>query len=399
MKKYSLIILLILITSVLIYLRAWFLEENKPEVVTKVLDIEITLKIEIGDTFSIITKEAGLEYEVIQKLLLASKNIYDLSTIKVDKEIVFIFDGYSNKFKKLIYPIDTEEELYIYKNKLNEWIAERKDIEYEIRLKTVEGSIESSLYESALKQEVDIRAIIYLADVFAWSIDFAMGIKKGDTYKFIFEERYREGKYIMPGKIIAAKFLNDNKLIEGYYFQEGLDENNKLIEGYYDINGVSLQKIFLKNPVNFKYISSGYTTGSRYISTFNVNTGHRAIDYAAQIGTPIRAVGEGKVFYAGWNNQGYGNYISIRHNSIYTTNYAHLSRIYVNYGQIIEQGDIIGTVGSTGFSTGPHLHFEMVKNGTKINPATIDLPSDKSVSKEKIEEFKKVINKWQKELI
>jgi murein DD-endopeptidase MepM/ murein hydrolase activator NlpD len=109
-------------------------------------------------------------------------------------------------------------------------------------------------------------------------------------------------------------------------------------------------------------------------------------------------VGEGKIVYAGWNNQGYGNYISIRHNSIYTTNYAHLGKIYVNYGEIIKQGQIIGSVGSTGFSTGPHLHFEMVKNGSKVNPSTVDLPSDKSVSEEKMVEFKEVVKKWQKEL-
>ena len=356
------------------------------------------MEIKSGDNFSSIAKDAGLNNNLIETLLLSSNNIYDLSTIRSGNNIIFIFDGYNNKFKKLIYPIDTEEELYIYINKLNEWIAEKRDIEYEIRLNIVEGVIESSLYESALKQEVDIRAIISLADVFAWSIDFAMGIRKGDTYKFIFEERYREGEYIMPGKIIAAKFLNNNKLIEGYYFQESLN-NNKLIEGYYDINGDSLQRIFLKNPVNFKYISSGYTTGKRYISTFNTSTGHRAIDYAAKVGTPIRSVGEGKIVYSGWNNKGYGNYISIRHNSIYTTNYAHLSKIYVSYGQSINQGDIIGLVGSTGFSTGPHLHYEMVKNGTKVNPSNVDLPSDKSVSKEKIEEFNKVVNKWQKELL
>ncbi len=398
MKKYLLIILSIVIISIPIYLKPWASEEKEVDVMAEALDREIILEIKAGDTFSSLTAQAGLSHELMSELLLASTDIYNLATIRVGKEIIFIFDAFNEEFKKLIYPIDTEEELYIYKDKLGEYLAEREEIEYEIRLKTVEGSIETSLYESALEQEVDIRAIIALADVFAWTIDFGMGIRKGDTYKFIFEERYREGEYIMPGKIIAARFLNDNKLIEGYYFQEGLDDNDKLIEGYYDPEGASLQKIFLKNPVNFKYISSGYTTGRRYISAFNVSTGHRAIDYAANYGTPIRAVGNGTITSAGWNTQGYGNLISIRHNSVYSTNYAHLSKVYVNYGQSIEQGQIIGTVGSTGFSTGPHLHFEMVKNGTKINPSTVDLPSDKSISEEKMIEFKKVIKKWEKEL-
>ncbi|MBT4516776.1 MAG: M23 family metallopeptidase, partial [Candidatus Komeilibacteria bacterium] len=218
------------------------------------------------------------------------------------------------------------------------------------------------------------------------------------TYKFIFEERYRNDEYQMPGEILAAKFVNNGKVIEGYKFSEGLDEDGDLVEGYYHPTGESVQKIFLKNPVSFKYISSGFTTGRRYVEAFNVSTGHRAIDYAAASGTPIRSVGDGTVTFAGWSTAGYGYLTSIRHNSVFSTNYAHQSRLAVSYGQKVSQGQIIGYVGSTGFSTGPHLHFEMVKNGTKINPLTIDIPSDKSISEDKMEEFKSAIADWQKQL-
>ena len=349
-------------------------------------------------TFSIITDKAGLSYDVMQELLSSSKDVYDLTKVRAGKEMKFVFDNNTKDFKQLVYQIDTEEELYITKNEIGEWVSERIDIDYEVRIKEIKGSIDTSLYESAIEQGVDIRAIISLADVFAWTIDFAMGIRQGDTYHFIFEERYRDGEYVMPGKIIAAKFINNGKNVEGYYFSEGLDEAGEEIDGYYDLDGISLQKIFLKNPVSFKYISSGYTTGRRYVSAFNVSTGHRAIDYAASIGTPIKAVGEGTVIYAGWNSKGYGNFVSIRHNETFTTNYAHMSKIYVRYGQKVNQGDIVGTVGSTGFSTGPHLHFEMVKYGTKINPLTVDLPSDKAVGADKLEEFKQSIIKWQDQL-
>jgi murein DD-endopeptidase MepM/ murein hydrolase activator NlpD len=154
----------------------------------------------------------------------------------------------------------------------------------------------------------------------------------------------------------------------------------------------------LKNPVDFKYISSGFTTGKRYVEAFNVSTGHRAIDYAAANGTPIRSVGEGIVTFAGWNRSGYGNLVSIRHNGTFSTNYAHQSKIAVSYGQKVSQGEIIGYVGSTGFSTGPHLHFEMVKDGTKINPLTVDIPSDKAISAEKMEAFKTFIADLQNQL-
>jgi len=368
-----------------------------PEAQAQILDREEVVNIESGMTFSTITEQVGLEDSLMHELLEASQDEYDLSTVRVGKPIKFYFDRQTGEFKKLVYQIDSEEELFIEKNGADLWQAECKQIDYEVRLKTISGTIDSSLYQSAVEQNVDIRAIIALADVFAWTVDFGMGIRVGDTYKFIFEERYRDGQYIMPGKILAARFVNDGKVIEGYYFEEGLDEDGELIDGYYDPDGISLQKIFLKNPVDFKYISSGYTTGLRYISAFDISTGHRAIDYAASYGTPVRVVGDGQVVYAGWNGS-YGNFVSVRHNDTFTTNYAHLSKIYISYGEKVEQGEIIGAVGSTGLSTGPHLHFEMVKYGTKINPLTVDLPSDKAVASENLDNFKQSIIQWQEQL-
>ena len=172
-----------------------------------------------------------------------------------------------------------------------------------------------------------------------------------------------------------------------------------LVDGYYDLSGESLQRIFLKNPVEFRYISSGYTTGPRYIAEFSAYTSsHRAIDYVAAIGTPVRAVGDGTVTSAGWNSGGYGNLIKLRHNETYGTNYAHLSKIYVQAGQHVTQGDVIGAVGSTGYSTGPHLHYEMVQNGTKINSLTIEFPASDGVAEDKMEEFSQAILKWQEQL-
>lgn len=359
---------------------------------------EEIITVESGMTFSTISENVGIGGTLMTEILETSENVYDLVKIRVGREIKFYFDKNTNEFVKLIYPIDTEEELFVEYDAEQNLFAERRLIDYQIKIKTVEGVIDTSLYQSAVDQDVDIRAIIELADVFAWTVDFGMGIRVGDTYKFIFEERYRNGEYQMPGKILAAKFVNDGKTIEGYYFDGGVDENGDEIEGYYHPTGESVQKIFLKNPVSFKYISSGFTTGQRYVEAFNVSTGHRAIDYAAAAGTPIRAVGDGTVTFAGWSKAGYGYLTSIRHNSVFSTNYAHQSKIIVSYGQKVTQGQTIGYVGSTGFSTGPHLHFEMVKNGTKINPLTVDIPSDKAVPEDKMEEFKSAISDWQNQL-
>lgn len=403
--KYKYIILFIILAVALVASGRFVLSRaqnnnasQEPDVVVP-QDKEIVVDIESGMTFSTICETAGIGATLMNELLESSNDVYDLARLKVGKPIKFYFDPTGVDFKKLIYEIDTETELVIEKNAENLWQARVQDIDYEVKLRTVEGIIYSSLYQSAIDQDLDIRAIIDLADIFAWTIDFGVGIREGDTYKFIFEERYRNSEYVMPGKIIAARFVNDSREVEGFYFSEGQDQYGELIEGYFHPDGASVQKLFLKNPVNFRYISSGFTTGPRYVSEFKQYTSsHRAIDYAAAAGTPVQTVGDGTVVYAGWNSQGYGNFVSIRHNETYTTNYAHLSKIYVSYGEHVSQTDIIGTVGSTGYSTGPHLHYEMVKNGTKINPLTVELPSDKAVLPENLESFKAEVAKWQDKL-
>jgi murein DD-endopeptidase MepM/ murein hydrolase activator NlpD len=403
MKKRYFIIVIILVVGVVLSSRFVLSEaKDNPEpqelVQQEPQDREVVINIESGMTFSVIAEEAGLSGTLMHELLEITEEVYDLATIKVGKPMKFYFDPYTDELKEIVYQINSEEELFVTKDAENLWQAERLDIPYQVKIKTVSGSIDSSLYESALEQNIDIRAIIDLAEIFAWTIDFGMGIRQGDTYKFIFEERYRNGEYIMPGRIIAARFVNNGQEIEGYYFNEGLDEDGFELDGYYHADGTSVQKIFLKNPVSYKYISSGYTTGRRYISAFDISTGHRAIDYSAKSGSPIRAVGDGTITFAGWNSQGYGNLVKMRHNSTFSTNYAHMSKIYVSPGQRVQQGDIIGAVGSTGLSTGPHLHFEMVKFGTKINPLTVDLPSDKAVKEENLESFQEIIKNIQQQL-
>ena len=315
----------------------------------------------------------------------------------------FVDVARTDEFKELIYQIDSEEELHVKKNininsdtsstteeKLNNWTAERILIPYEVKIKTSEGIVESSMYQAALDNNIDERAIIELADTFQWSIDFAMDPRKGDTFKFIYEERYLAGVYVMPGKILAGKYVNAGEEYFVYYFEE-MPENI----GYFDQDGNSVQKMFLKSPVAFKYISSNFTTGKRCLSSLKLCTNHRAIDYAANCGTPIRAVGNGTVTSAGWSSQGYGYLIKLHHNATYSTNYAHLSKFAVKKGQKVEQGQTIGYVGTTGLSTGCHLHYEMIKHGTKINAQNEILPPGKPIKDENKERYFLEIKKWQ----
>lgn len=344
------------------------------------------VSIEDNDTFSIVMERANVSGTISANIYTASQNVYDLAKIRVGREIKLGYNKESGNLVSLIYQIDTEEELHVNLNESGEWQAEREAIQYEVKIKTAGGTINTSMYESALASGIDERAIIELANVFQWSVDFAMDVRQGDTFVFTYEERYRNGEYVMPGKVLAGKFSNDGHVFYAFNYTNSDGES-----AYYDEDANSVQKMFLKAPVEFRYISSGFTTGLRYVEAFNTSTGHRAIDYAAASGTPVRAVGDGVVTKASWNGP-YGNFISIRHNGTYTTNYAHLSRYAVSYGQRVSQGQVIGYVGSTGFSTGPHLHYEMVKNGTKINPLLEVLPPGEAIASEEIEHFNSSID-------
>ena len=354
-------------------------------------DKEEVLLVESGQTFGALMSDYGFSNNLVNNLYQDSLEVYDLAKIRAGKELKFIYDKDTDEFKELRYKIDSEEELIVSRNNEN-WEAEVAPINYEVKVVEKSGKLDSSLYQWALDNNVDERAIIEMANAFQWSIDFAMDPKKGDDFKFIYEERYLDGEYVMPGKLLAAKYVNSGEVYQLYYFKENNDN-----EGYFDENANSVQKMFLKAPVEFKYISSGFTTGQRYISEFGFSTTHRAVDYAATYGTPIRAVGDGTIVMARWNGS-YGNMVSVRHNGTYTTNYAHMCKFAVSYGDKVKQGDVIGYVGSTGLSTGPHVHFEMIKNGVKINPLREVLPPGEAIDDENKERFFNEISQYKEKL-
>ncbi|MFH0873686.1 MAG: peptidoglycan DD-metalloendopeptidase family protein [Candidatus Komeilibacteria bacterium] len=373
------------------------------------------IEIPSGETFSTLLQDNGISANDTQAIIDASHDVYDLATVRAGKKIE-LYNDESGALKKLIYNINTEEYLQVVRDlgpgsgdsgsvsnevsstkpqapSPNLWVAQKIKVPYEVKIQTVKGTVKDMLYTSALEQGIDELLVLDLADLFQWQVDFALDIRNGDSYKVIYEARYLDGKYVMPGKILAAEFVNQGQTYRAYYFA---DSNGT--DGYYDKDGNSTQKMFLKAPVSFRYVSSGFTTGLRYISAFNISTGHRAIDYAAASGTPIRATADGTVTFAGWSSGGYGRLTSIRHNATYSTNYGHQSKIIVKVGQKVKQGQTIGYVGSTGFSTGPHLHYEMVKNGTKINPQKEVLPPGQALAKDQLPNFTPIVDQYSKQL-
>ncbi|MBU1029211.1 hypothetical protein KKE28_03350, partial [Patescibacteria group bacterium] len=218
-----------------------------------------TVEIVTGATFSTLMEGAEVSGMDILAILTVADNVYNLSSIRLGRNLELRYKRESGELVGLEYQIDTEEMLYVTKDE-DGWQAERKLIEYEVRLRTVEGAIESSLYIAALEQGLDDRAVVALADVFQWELDFSMDVQQGDGFKFIYEERFLAGRYIMPGRVLAAKFINSGESHYAFLF-----ETTPGKEAHFNEQGESVQKMFLKAPVAFKYISSGFTTGLRYV--------------------------------------------------------------------------------------------------------------------------------------
>lgn len=367
---------------------------NLKEKKDKIVKIPITA----NSTYGELMAQASTSPTLANEIYNIAKPAYDLVKIRQGREIELTFDKDTDELKQLLYKVDSEDELIVKKAEAQgtstpntpNWEAKVIPIPYEVKIKIAQGEVKSSMYQAAIDNDIDIRAIIALADVFEYTIDFAMDPRVGDTFKFVYEERYLDGEYVMPGKILGGYYINDGEKSEVYYFEESADN-----KGYFDGKGNAVQKMFLKAPVSFRYISSGYTTGPRYVAAFKqYNSSHMAVDYAAAYGTPIRAVGNGTITSAG-RKSGYGNSITLRHNETYTTTYSHLSKFAVKRGQKVSQGQIIGYVGSTGYSTGPHLHYEMIKNGVKVNPLKQVTPPGKPIRPENKDRFNEEMTKYQ----
>lgn len=344
-------------------------------------DRTIQYSVQPGDTFGQLAETAGVSPTDAQAMLATAADIHPLSEIKAGKPLRFTFDSATDRLKTVEHEISTEEMLLIERT-ADGWHAEQRPIAYDVRVAQADGVIASSLYETMLENKADERLAIALSEVFAWQVDFAVDVRTGDSFHVLYKQRYRDGAYVMPGIILKATFTNAGTTYTAYHFADG-----QSVDGYYDAEGKSLQRLFLKSPLTYRYISSGFT-GARWDPIWKKMTAHFAIDYAARAGTPTVSVGDGTVTQAGWND-GYGISLTVRHNETFSTRYGHFSRIAkgITPGVKVKQNQVIGYAGSTGHSTGPHLHYEMYRHGVKVNPFTVDLPAGTPVPTEMREAF------------
>ncbi len=285
-------------------------------------------------------------------------------------------------FVRFEYDINRDEQLIIARDN-GRYQVKRAAIPYEVRLERVRGVITSSLFEAIARLGEEDRLALLLADIFAYDIDFILDIRAGDSFQALVEKRYRDGQPAGYARVLAAEFTNQGETYQAIRYRDG-----SRAEGWYAPDGQSRRQQFLRAPLEFSRISSGFTM-RRLHPVLNTWRAHPAIDYAAPAGTPVRSVGDGTVIAAGFQGGG-GNTVKIRHANGYVTMYLHLSRFGkgIRPGVRVAQGQVIGQVGSTGLSTGPHLDFRMTRNGAPINPAKVRSIAAEPVSRANLADFR-----------
>ena len=292
--------------------------------------------------------------------------------LKINQKILFTINKSNNKLSELIIPISKTKKIKLARDfSTNEFNLSKIITNLSRKVVYNEGKITQSLYRSATNQKIPPNIIIEFARIYGFQIDFQRDIRRNDTYQIIYEIfEDDKNKFYSTGNILFADLSLSNQSNAFYYFNDNGEE------GHYDINGKSVKKALMKTPINGARLSSKF--GMRKHPIDGYNKMHRGTDFAAPEGTPIMASGDGVVTKASWCGGG-GNCVKIRHNSSYSTVYAHMSKFAKNIrkGKRVKQGQVIGYVGSTGKSTGPHLHYEVIHNGLRINSQTLKLPSGK----------------------
>ena len=344
--------------------------------------LKVEHKIANNDSINNILKNYGVPKKEINNILNSLLENKVANNIKVNDIVNLTIDNSNMTISKLGITISKTKKIELIRDYEKD-IFKKKEIVTNLQKKIIfrEGRITQSLYRSASKQNIPANIIVEFARIYGFQIDFQRDIRKNDSFQIIYEVYEDENKKIFnTGKIIFADLNLRNQSNTLYYFEK------KGNEGHYDLNGKSAKKALMKTPINGARLSSPYGMRKHPIDGFNKM--HRGTDFAAPEGTPIMASGDGVVIKASWCGGG-GNCVKIKHNSSYSTVYAHMSKFsrLAKTGNRVKQGQIIGYVGSTGKSTGPHLHYEVIFNGKKINSQTLKLPSGKTLKGKSREQF------------
>ena len=342
---------------------------------------EFTYTVQNNDTIDKVLRKFDVNVNDVKNITAEIAN-KKLSNIFINTEIKIITkeDQGINKLVSFFYPIDEITSVEVKRNK-DEFVVNKNILKLEKKEVVLSNSIKNNLYSSAVEVGVEPNIIVEFANIFGFEVDFQRDIQVGDKFEIYYERLLDEDGVVRnTGKIFYASMFVNNKEISLYNFKY----NNE--NGFYDVDGKSVIKTLMKTPINGARLSSSF--GFRRHPILGFNKLHQGTDFAAKTGTPIMASGSGVVVMA-QKYKGYGNYVKIRHNSTYETAYAHMSKYGrgIRKGVRVNQGQIIGYVGSTGLSTGPHLHYEVIENGKRVNSQRLKLPTGKTLDNEARNKF------------
>ena len=347
--------------------------------------------IKLGDNLYQVLVNYGVKVQEVGGLIAAWRSLPELQKLRPGEILELIFARDSQRLEKVRYQNMQGQVLATTRTEQG-WTTSRYDKPVVVTSALVRGAIKDSLYQSAVDENIDFELALALADIFAWDIDFFVDLRAGDHYAFLYDQRFRDGKLVGNGRIVGAHFKNGSTHHRAYYYQAPGKRAD-----YYDEKGNSLRKVFLKSPLRYSRISSGFSK-RRLHPILKIYRPHPGVDYAAPTGTPVVAVGDGRVISKRWKN-GYGRFIAIRHNSRYITSYGHLYRYAskIKVGSNVKQGQVIGYVGASGLATGSHLDFRMKKDGRFVNPLKNRLPAARPVPPNYLSDFKKRVASLEEE--
>jgi len=324
---------------------------------------------------------AKLLGSAVHDIMQASRKHHSLANIRSGQPYTVVRDREKQTLERFEYEIDAHRKLVVEVNG-DGFTSRVESIVYDVQLALLQGTVESSLFQSVAALGESPSLAIVVADVFRWDIDFIRDVQDGDRFSILVEKRYRDGRFKNYGRVLGATFTNKGTLFEAFLFR-GVSGH----ASHYNAKGESLRKVLLKAPLAFTRITSGYSMGRKHPIFHDVRP-HEGVDYGAPTGTPIKAVGDGVVSRKGWQG-GYGNTLSIRHGTGLESQYGHMSGYArgLAAGARVRQGQVIGFVGMTGWATGPHLDFRLKQHGRFINPTKAINPREDSIAPGQMKAF------------
>lgn len=335
-----------------------------------------------GDTLGAVLRRVGLNPSEVTRWSETAHRHVSLSRLQPGHKFTFLVPSGTDRLAGLQYEVSPESTL-VMREDGSEITAQLERLPHSTEVRTVSGTIESSLYAAATRRGVPDSVVSGMVDIFGWEVDFSSDLQEGDTFRIAYEVTRDLDGTVTGGRIVAAELETGGRNLEAVYFEAADDGGG----GYYTPEGRSFGRAFLKYPVEFTKITSQFAS-SRFHPLLGIHRPHLGVDFAAPIGTPVRAIATGRIEYAGWKG-GSGRFIKIDHGSGLESSYSHLHSIVsdVRNGSRVQVGQVIGYVGASGLATGPHLHFALYRDGIYVNPMTVKLPAAPPLPSKYMAEF------------